>query len=95
MKKIILISVLIFTSCCNKTNQATPIQKDTIKTDVTTIAEIVDWANSLEWTEEEIRHLDSIQDKSDYPVGNAERNLDTIVNHIRIHFRNDVPGTMY
>lgn len=95
MKKIILISTLFFTGCCNKSKQTTPaVQQDTIQHEITTVAEIVEWANSLEWTPEEIAHLDSANEDmvagyytGYYLVRESERNLDTIVNHLRIYFR--------
>lgn len=88
-------------SCGKKTVETIPVDNieehisepvDTSRY-ITTIQEIVDWANSQEWTEEEIAHLDSMNEAYrdapvviGYPVRGAERNLDTIVNHLRIHF---------
>ena len=47
----------------------------------------VEFLNSLEWTSEEIQHLDSLTDN--LVCRNSERDLDTIINHIKVKFITD------
>lgn len=85
MKKIILIALTLSLIGCKNQNKHS--QKDYIPMfEITTIQEIVDWANSQEYTEDEAKYWDSLSILYAYPVRDAERELDTIVNHLRIHF---------
>lgn len=92
MKQItLIITILLIIGCTTQSpNQKTIPASDTISIDttsqITTIQEIVDWANSQEYTEQEAAHWDSLSALYAYPVRDAERELDTIVNHLRIHF---------
>ena len=91
MKKII--PVLLLLIGCTQNNSVLPTMQNKVKEDstiitfeITTIQEIVDWANSQEYTKEEAEYWDSLSTIYAYPVRDAERELDTIVNHLRIHF---------
>ena len=86
MKKTIPIIIILLLGCL--WGYKSVPQQNIAKNNITTIAEIVGWANGLEWNTNEIKYLDSanIIGGGYYPVRDAERELDTIVNHLRIHF---------
>lgn len=88
MKKILPTFLLLsLVGCCQTKTNPLETVNDTLTTiPVTTIQEIVDWANSQEYTKQEAEHWDSLSELYAYPVRDAERELDTIVNHLRIHF---------
>lgn len=91
MKKIITVLTILTIFGCSTREPLNQLSTPT------TIQEVVDQLNETfsDLSPEEIAHLDSLQNYDAYQVGNAERNLDTIINHIRVQFRTDVPGTMY
>lgn len=97
MKKIIPITIVILIlgfvlshESEWKTGKESKTQ-DTLDYDrVTTIQEIVEWAEQTQWSEEEAERLDSMNALGhSYLVRGSERNLDTIVNHLQITYTTD------
>lgn len=92
MKQIIYIIVtLLLIAGCNSQRKQIPTEQlsetpiDTVMIqEIDSIKYTVDFLNSLEWTEEEIAHLDSLE--NNLVCKNAERDLDTIINHIKVIF---------
>lgn len=83
MKKLLPILLLCCASCNNEPKTEAIVQ---VKEDITkdSIKYTVDFLNSLDWTDEEIQHLDSLTDN--LVCRNAERDLDTVINHVKVKF---------
>lgn len=85
MKQIILTTTLFLLTGCNNTKPVEKTDFDTVVVEtIDSIKYTVEFLNSLEWTEEEIQHLDTLSDN--LVCKNAERELDTIINHIKVKF---------
>ncbi len=85
MKQIILIVVLFLLIGCDNTKPIEKSDSDTVVVEtIDSIKYTVEFLNSLEWTEEEIQRLDTLSDN--LVCKNAERELDTIINHVKVKF---------
>ncbi|MBP3765140.1 MAG: hypothetical protein J6H19_05090 [Bacteroidaceae bacterium] len=95
MKLLLVVITLLLIGCGEKkekveTKNFSEIVPDTIECStnykVTTIQEIVDWANNQDWTDEEATHFDNMNEKYSLLIRGSERELDTIVNHYHFYF---------
>ena len=74
----------------NRGHEKEKCHKDTSDlNEITAILEVVDWANSDTLTEEEAQRFDSLNENNSLLIRNAERELDTIVNHYHFIFITD------
>ena len=87
MKKISYAAIAIVLSSCTEWKQEKTQEYDYDK--VVTIQEVVDWANRDTFTIDEAQHFDSLNEHQALLICNAERELDTIVNHYHLHFVTD------
>jgi hypothetical protein len=81
-----LLIALILCGCKQKKHE---LVQENDYNKVVTIQEVIDWANRDTLTEKEAQHFDSLNEHDALLICNAERELDTIVNHYHLHFITD------
>lgn len=82
-----ILSLFLLFSCSRE--KQTEKDKFLPLTEISTIDEIIEWANNQEWTEDEIAHFDSLNENYALLIRGAERELDTIINHYHFYFTTD------